>query len=74
MRHRHLVDGAGWSKSVIDDVLDRGSLEDWIELREAAKADRAVAEAIVDVCRGHYMYGTSALWLEMMKKMHGIEP
>jgi hypothetical protein len=72
MKHRHLNDNVGLTSAAIDDVLDRGSLADWLELRDAAKRDRSIADKIVTVCRSHEMYGTSSLWLAMMDRLYGL--
>ena len=69
MRHRHLVDGVGFTKAAIDDILDRGALDDWLLLRDAAKSDWAVADAIVRVCSAHGMYGTSLLWIAIVNRL-----
>lgn len=69
MRHRYLVDDVGYTTAAIDDILDRGSLDDWLDLRDAAKGDKAIADRIERVCRAHEMYGTSALWLEIVVRL-----
>lgn len=71
MRHRHLNDDVGYTSAAIDDILDRGSIDDWLELLEAAKADRAIADRIERVCRAREMYGTSALWIEIVSRLKG---
>ena len=71
MRHRHLNHDVGLTSAAIDDILDRGSLFDWIELRDAAKTKREVAEKIIAVCRSHHMYGTSPLWIELVCRLYG---
>jgi hypothetical protein len=71
MRHRHLNDDIGLTAAAIDDILDRGSLDDWLMLREAAKNDKAIADVIVHICRAHEMYGTSPLWIAMIDRIYG---
>ncbi len=70
MRHRHLNDDVGLTSAAIDDILDRGALDDWIELRDAAKRDEAIAERIAHVCRAHVMYGTSPLWIALVDRLN----
>jgi hypothetical protein len=70
VRHRHLVDGVGLTTAAIDDILDRGTLDDWIELRDAAKRNEAIAEMIAHVCRAHVMYGSSPLWIEVVNRLN----
>ena len=45
MQHRHLQD-PGYSLTAIDDIIERGSLQDWIELADAADADGSVLDGI----------------------------
>jgi hypothetical protein len=71
LRHRHLNDDVGLSAVAIDDILDRGSLDDWLILRDAARNDEVVAETIVGICLSHSMYGTSSLWIEMIDRIAG---
>lgn len=74
MRHRHLTDEVGLTSAAIDDILDNGSLADWIELLDAATNERQVAEKIVAVCRAHHMYGTSLLWIGLICRLYGDHP
>jgi hypothetical protein len=64
MKHRHLIDGVGYTPAAVEDILDRGKPADWAELRDAVVADPngPVAQTVLDVCRSTYLYGTSALW------------
>jgi hypothetical protein len=64
MKHRHLVDGVGYTPAAVEDILDRGKPSDWAALRDivVAEPQGVVAQAVLDVCRSTYMYGTSALW------------
>ncbi len=52
MRHRHL-DSADWTLAAVDDVIARGRLDDWKELRDAATAQPEVRERILRVCAPH---------------------
>lgn len=49
MIHRHL-NHQEFTLAAIDDVIDRGNREDWIELRAAALEDRNIMEKILRVC------------------------
>jgi hypothetical protein len=69
MIHRHLdypkdtpPDRLG--PAAIDDLLDRGDLDDWAPLARAVAAEPwgSVAETILHLCAAHPMYGTSLLW------------
>jgi hypothetical protein len=64
MKHRHLVDGVGYTPAAVEDILERGGPDDWVALRDAARDDPQgkVAQTILDVCRASAMYGTGALW------------
>jgi hypothetical protein len=50
MEHRHITP-SGFSLAAIDDVIARGSLMDWLELRDAARADRRVMERIARIAK-----------------------
>lgn len=69
MRHRHLdVDPstpvAELGSAALDDLLERGDLDDWApllrEIRRAPWGD--LAERILSLVAQHPIYGTSALW------------
>lgn len=70
MRHRFLTDDVGYTTAAIDDILDRGSLADWLDLRDAAKGDKTIADRIERACRAHEMYGTSLLWIEIVNRLN----
>jgi hypothetical protein len=71
MKHRHLVEDVGLSTAAIDDILERGRPDDWRDLWAAVLADPwgSVAEDVLQICRDHYMYGTSLLWPEMISQL-----
>jgi hypothetical protein len=50
MLHRHITP-VGYSSAAIDDVISRGSLRDWIEMRDAALADTEIMKRIGRVAR-----------------------
>lgn len=52
MQHRHL-NHAGYTLSAIDDTIERGGRDDWVELRRAAEADAVILQKILRVCRPH---------------------
>lgn len=69
MIHRHLdyapdtpVERLG--RAAIDDLLDRGDLDDWAALTAAIRAEPwgEIANTVLQLCRDHRMYGTSTLW------------
>jgi DNA-binding Xre family transcriptional regulator len=69
MRHRHLeVDPATpvaeLGSAALDDLLDRGHLDDWTPLLREIRRDPGgeVAERVVNLVENHPMYGTSPLW------------
>jgi len=45
MLHRHITPH-GYSSAAIDDIISRGSLRDWIEMRDAALADLEIMQRI----------------------------
>ena len=52
MLHRHL-NHQTFTLAAIDDVIDRGGKDDWLELRRAALVDPSVKERIRKVCAAH---------------------
>ncbi|MEI6593779.1 MAG: hypothetical protein WCL47_11070 [Holophagaceae bacterium] len=52
MRHRHL-NHQTFTLAAIDDVIDRGQKQDWLELRRAVLADPSLLERIRMVCAAH---------------------
>jgi hypothetical protein len=52
MQHRHLTTER-LTTAAIDDIIERGGRGDWAELRDAAKADREILQAILRVCAAH---------------------
>jgi hypothetical protein len=50
MEHRHLTH-QGYTLAAIDDVIARGRLQDWIELRGAALHDRQILEKVSQIAR-----------------------
>lgn len=69
MIHRHLdydptTPVVERGRAAIDDLLDRGDLDDWSPLATAVAADPGgpLAQAVLDICEAHPMYGTSRLW------------
>ena len=52
MRHRHL-NHQMFTLAAIDDVIDRGKKDDWLELRGAALSDPSILDGIRQVCVAH---------------------
>ncbi len=52
MLHRHLTHQQ-FTLAAIDDIIARGQRQDWVSLRQAALADRAVLEKVLRVCQAH---------------------
>ncbi len=50
MNHRHIIEKAKVSRAAIDDIIGRGKLTDWHELRHKADADVSLVEKILAVC------------------------
>jgi hypothetical protein len=50
MHHRHL-NHEGLTLAAVDDIIVRGKLSDWIELRAAVRADRDLAGRVLEMCR-----------------------
>ena len=52
MLHRHL-NHSDWTLAAIDDVIARGQLDDWKQLRDAAKGQSEIRERILRVAAAH---------------------
>ena len=52
MLHRHL-NHSDWTLAAIDDVIARGRLDDWKELRDVAAVRSDVCERILRVAEPH---------------------
>jgi len=52
MEHRHL-NHSRYTLAAIDDIIDRGRLDDWTELRDALPFQPEMAEKIRRVCAAH---------------------
>jgi hypothetical protein len=50
--HRHL-NHQGFTLAAIDDIISRGKLSDWRQLRSAALTDHTVVEKIQRICLAH---------------------
>jgi hypothetical protein len=50
MLHRHIA-SLGYSSIAIDDVISRGSLRDWTDIRDAALADPEIMRRIGRIAR-----------------------
>ena len=78
MRHRHLDDigTADIGPAAIDDLLDRGDLDDWSPLAARIRADPhgQLADTVLRLCREHPMYGTSTLWRTWIERLRGPTP
>lgn len=70
MKHRHLADHDYWSNAKIDDVLARGTLADWLELRDAMIGDLDLAARTLAIARATDYYGTSVLWRHYIARYH----
>ena len=53
MEHRHLTGQAGYSSAAIDDIISRGKLGDWHELRDASASDKTLLSKILRICNAH---------------------
>jgi hypothetical protein len=52
MRHRHL-NHSNYSLAAIDDVIARGSREDWRELRDACRDHEVIRAKVAKVCAAY---------------------
>ena len=52
MKHRHL-NHEEYTLSAVDDIIGRGRMSDWIELRDEAREHPSIFEKIQRVCIAH---------------------
>ena len=50
MVHRHIIEAGEPSLAAIDDIIDRGGVEDWRDLKSRADVDTALIAKILRVC------------------------
>lgn len=69
MEHRHLIVPEGTppeelDAAALDDILDRGDLDDWKALAAAVKRhpQGRLATRLLSLVEAHPMYGTGPLW------------
>jgi DNA-directed RNA polymerase specialized sigma24 family protein len=57
--------------AALDDLLERGDLEDWAPAARAImQAPRGeLADAVLALCEAHPMYGTSMLWRNWIERL-----
>ncbi len=60
-----------WPMSAVLDVLDRGSVADWVPVVRALMRDPRgeFARALEQALQGTYLYGTSALFLTLIARL-----
>ena len=51
MKPRHIETSKQYSSAAIDDIIERGRLADWHELREAADKDSVIIDKILRICK-----------------------
>lgn len=81
MRHRHLdVDPAApvaeLGAAALDDLLDRGDLDDWAPLLRQIRRDPGgeLAARVLNLVEQHPMYGTSSLWRAWILEQRAASP
>ncbi len=52
MQHRHL-NHEGFTPTAIDDIIDRGGLNDWLDLRAAILDDQSLRDDLLRICAAH---------------------
>lgn len=68
VQHRHILPGHEDSIPAVEDVLARGTVEDWRELaqRVVADPDGPAAQALQAVLDHVHMYGTTVIWRDVL--------
>lgn len=70
MKHRHIQNDIDGSIAAIEDILDRGTINDWRKLYKIIRTDPwgEMAGKVEVVIKSHYMYGTSKIWRTLIAK------
>lgn len=78
MRHRHL-DDPGLSRAAIDDIMESGTIGDWIGLRDACAANETVRAKAYEVARARTANPSPdasvmrhACWLNHLRLEYGV--
>ena len=50
MEHRHIIEDETLSLAAVDDIIERGGVRDWNELKHRADADPSLLSRILKVC------------------------
>ena len=81
MRHRHLdvqpsTPPSALGLAALDDLLDRGDLDDWAPLLAEIRRDPwgDLSDRVLGLVDHHAMYGTSILWRSWITGLRGATP
>lgn len=76
MRHRHIREGYEDTVAAVEDVLARGTVDDWRELaaRIRADPDGPAARSLQVVLENVPMYGTTAIWRDFLARVRADRP
>ena len=50
MWHRHIIESGNPSLAAIDDIIDRGGVDDWRALKACADRDSTILAKIAKIC------------------------
>lgn len=75
MDHRHLNRGYEDSVEAVEDVLERGTVDDWRALAMRIRQDPhgPAARALRVVLEHRYFYGTTAIWRRFLERLKAGE-
>lgn len=76
MEHRHILPGHEDTVPAVEDVLDRGTVDDWRALAQRVVADPGgPAARSLQVVLDHVpMYGTTTLWRHFLEEVRDAHP
>ncbi|MGL4209277.1 MAG: hypothetical protein ACRCTY_07795, partial [Candidatus Adiutrix sp.] len=75
MKHRHINDQT-FTLPAIDDIISRGNLKDWCELRDAFLAEPHIRQLVYRVCQNYihddteHRYHFWALYGQSVEEVH----
>jgi hypothetical protein len=52
MKHRHITSNT-YTLAAIDDVISRGTFDDWLEMYRAVMVEPEIREDIISICKNY---------------------
>lgn len=74
MWHRHLVPGSDESIAEVEDILERGTVDDWRELAAKVRLDPwgRAARSVEKAVAHNDWYGTTTIWSRFLERCRTV--